>query len=273
LDKYEPDNNFESGRIINRNSTQLHSISQSVDQDYYSFNLDVTSEVTIETIGVNGNTQIELYDGSRQFLSDDDDSGVGENAKVVVTLAPGSYFFMVEEKGNDQTIPSYIISLETTSQEVETATVSVDPETGDQNTVFHFEATYTDENGDLPNGAELVVLGDPNSPYSLTRESGNQKAYYRDTKLPIGNQKYYARFVNNANELVQSDTEIVKVVNSDNMTIDVNIHCDEEGESLAIKYKKTGETKYTTISLAPEEQYSVSVEPGTSIEFVVKFKL
>jgi len=152
--------------------------------------------------------------------------------------------------------------------EPDSCIVSVDPEIGNQDTEFHFIAMYYDQYGDLPISSELVVLGDPNSPYNLTKDNSSQNSYYLDTKLPIGNQIYYARFVNNENKLVQSDTKTIKVVNSENMTIDIVIHCDEEGEGLSLGYKKSGETRYTSINTSPEELFTVSIEPSSSIEFL-----
>ncbi len=152
--------------------------------------------------------------------------------------------------------------------EPDRCTVSIDKGIGNQNTLFKFTSTFYNHNGDHPTSAELVILGDSNAPYTLTKESGSQNTYSAVTNLPVGNQQYYARFVNNENKLVQSETKTVKVVNSEDMTINVIMHCDEEGENLELEYKINDETKYTKIDLLPDDIYTVSIEPNSGIEFI-----
>ncbi|WP_461639703.1 C10 family peptidase [Labilibaculum euxinus] len=116
-DKYENDNSFYDATEITNNSTQLHSISPIGDVDYYTFNLSVESDVTIETKGVNGNTQLTLLDETKSWLTHDDDSSPegGGNAKITYTLSAGKYYFVVDEKDDNETIPSYIVSFKSIS--------------------------------------------------------------------------------------------------------------------------------------------------------------
>jgi len=120
-DQYEDDDTFEKARNLEVTSSdeisQLHSIAPIADKDYYTFTLTTNSEVIIETKGVNGNPQIWLYDESKTYLDYDDDSskeGKG-NAKLIKELSQGKYYFMIDEKGNDLTIPSYIVSFKSIS--------------------------------------------------------------------------------------------------------------------------------------------------------------
>lgn len=114
-DKYEYDNTFETAQEIENHTQQLHSISQFSDLDYFSFTLERESDITIKTEGINGVTQIWLYDGAKAFLDYDAYGGLSNNASLTRTLPAGKYYFMIDEKGNDETIPSYVVSFDAIS--------------------------------------------------------------------------------------------------------------------------------------------------------------
>jgi Leucine-rich repeat (LRR) protein len=135
-DQYEQDNNFADATLLENGKPQLHSISPEYDKDYYKFVLTSPANVTIETNGVNGNTQMWLYDGNQQYFDYDDDSGEGSNSKLVKELQKGTYYVMIEEKGGDTNIPSYVISLNVTETGL--------PNTLDAPTVTVSKGTYSD---------------------------------------------------------------------------------------------------------------------------------
>ncbi|MFW9997794.1 MAG: PPC domain-containing protein, partial [Candidatus Odinarchaeota archaeon] len=113
-DSYEPDNSFRHATAIELNSTQNHSIIPANNSDYYWFELNEYSMVTIETSGLEGDdTVLYLYDSNYTLLTKDDDSSEISSFSLIDSylLPPGRYYLMVEEYSNDDPITSYMISL------------------------------------------------------------------------------------------------------------------------------------------------------------------
>lgn len=82
------------------------------DIDWYSFSLNATSEVRLETNGSSGDSVLYLYDANLTQLAYDDDGGVGLWSRIVRQLNPGNYFALVEELGNSGTIYGYYLTLQ-----------------------------------------------------------------------------------------------------------------------------------------------------------------
>ncbi|MHA1169280.1 MAG: DVUA0089 family protein [Candidatus Hodarchaeales archaeon] len=98
---------------INFNTSISGSINQTGDRDYYSFQVETKTSVTISTSGLaDGDTVIYLYKEQQTLLTSDDDSGSGSYSLIEdYSLVPGKYYIAIEEYGNDDTIDLYILSL------------------------------------------------------------------------------------------------------------------------------------------------------------------
>ena len=195
-DKYEADGQFELSTFLDRSTTQTHSIAPVGDEDYFKFYLTNTATVNLETIGVNGNTQLWLYDGSKNFLEYDDDSGDGENSLITTELGPGSYYFMVEEKGGTNNITSYIIDFEIQSSGNRSPILSnakVTPTKGLPDTFFEFSVKYFDEDGDNPTFKKVHIFGPAEKSIQLSRVSGVDAngIYSATTQLPEGSYRHF----------------------------------------------------------------------------------
>ena len=88
------------------------------------FTLQQTSNVTIETAGSSGDTQMWLYGPNDSAPScDDDDSGNGAFSRIERAgqnaLPPGTYFLKVDEFGTDNIIANYTIAVTATAAQPE----------------------------------------------------------------------------------------------------------------------------------------------------------
>ncbi|MBN2778499.1 MAG: C10 family peptidase, partial [Bacteroidales bacterium] len=162
-DPYESDNDFSSATSLNNNQPQLHSISPKTDKDYYKLNLTSKANVIIETQGVNGNTQMWLYDGNHGYLAWDDDSGEGQNSKMTKTLEKGTYYIMVEVKGTSQCIPSYSIQY-TATYTPRTLTVN----SSNPNSGVEISISPNDNNGQGIGTTQFKRVYDDNTTVTLT---------------------------------------------------------------------------------------------------------
>ncbi len=213
IDQFEPDNTYNKATTLEHNKPQLHSISPQTDRDYYKFILTSSANVTIETKGVNGNTQMWLYDSNQQYMDYDDDSGdsgSGPNSKLVRQLSKGTYYVMVEEKGGDANIPSYVISLDVEylpTNEPQLSNISFSPQTGDQSTTFNFYVDYYDANGDAPeqNGAECCIIGEGCKTMQRISGTPSNGTYRYSIQLPIGSHQFKYNFTNTVGERVETE--------------------------------------------------------------------
>jgi hypothetical protein len=89
----EPNNTRESAVSIEPGRDIEAYLSRS-DQDWYSFNLQGPSRVSIFTRG-GTDTRLELYDAGGRQAATDDDSGAAENARITRSLEGGTYFVLV----------------------------------------------------------------------------------------------------------------------------------------------------------------------------------
>jgi len=107
-DQYELDNNSEQAKTIYSGISQTHSIIPATDEDWVSFTLTDTSDLTIETSGTSGDTRMWLYDSNLTQIEYDDDNGAGSFSKITQTgLGSGTYYAKIDEYNNDAEISSY----------------------------------------------------------------------------------------------------------------------------------------------------------------------
>lgn len=119
-DAYENDNSSGTAKTITAGATQTHSICPATDQDWVRFTLAAPSAVTLQTGGAGGDTRMWLYNSSLTQLDFNDDFGSTlfsriERACGATQLAAGTYYVKVDEYLNNNVIPSYTLSLSTTT--------------------------------------------------------------------------------------------------------------------------------------------------------------
>ncbi|MCI5180771.1 MAG: hypothetical protein D3911_15925 [Candidatus Electrothrix sp. AW3_4] len=111
-DSFEPDNSSSAANTINTSFSQNHSIIPEDDEDWLKFTLNSPSNITIETTGESGDTELWLYDDSLTQINYDDNGGTDNFSKISQEeLAAGTYFIKVDEYGNNDTISLYNVRL------------------------------------------------------------------------------------------------------------------------------------------------------------------
>ncbi|NOZ00264.1 MAG: hypothetical protein GXP54_00045 [Deltaproteobacteria bacterium] len=107
------DDEAHAGFLAIQDSTDSHSICPADDVDWFRFSLPWTlADVTIETFGAMGNTEMWLYDADLTEIDSDDDSGVGQFSKITVPDIPGgSYYVRLKAVDDLAQVPQYTISL------------------------------------------------------------------------------------------------------------------------------------------------------------------
>ncbi|MCX7003311.1 MAG: hypothetical protein NTV22_08570 [bacterium] len=112
-DMYEPDDSFETAKTINIGETQQRSIDPVGDKDYIMFNVATASYCTIESWGAAAyDNYMYLYDSNRYLIASDADSGSGAFAMITRQLTAGAYWVRLEDYGNNNTISSYFVRIE-----------------------------------------------------------------------------------------------------------------------------------------------------------------
>jgi len=89
------------------------SIDTATDADYFSFEIALRVDVTIETTGsLDGDTVMTLYDANRQLIAEDDDGGYAAYSKIEASdLDPGRYYVQVRAYGKTGGIDDYTLSV------------------------------------------------------------------------------------------------------------------------------------------------------------------
>lgn len=128
-DAYEPNNDSTTATGISNGETQNHSIHEAGDQDWLTFTLPSPAQnLVVETGGTSGDdTQVRLYDSNLTELAFSDDAGGTRHSKVVLGAAQpvGTYYILVNDFGNDDTIENYTISVSFDSDEAPDESVCV----------------------------------------------------------------------------------------------------------------------------------------------------
>lgn len=223
-DKYENDGSFENSKILYTSTKQLHSIAPLGDRDFYKFYVANTSNITIETIGVNGNTELALYNGLKQLRNIDDNSGDGVNSKLLVELDPGTYYFMIKEILNEKTIPSYILDFKiqplNNSRPI-LSEMGVSPSHGLEDTDFKFMVKFYDIDGDVPTIKKVHIQGPVEKVLEMSFQGGSiSNGYYSiTTRLPQGSYNYYFEFSDGKGPSVISEIFHDLVVHTDGSLI------------------------------------------------------
>jgi len=112
-DSYEPDDTCGTAKAIQSSVQQTRSIYPLGDDDWITFTLTQLSDVTLETSGPVGDTQMWLYasDCSTQLDFDDDD-GAGYFSLIHRTgLASGTYYILIRDYGDNSVIDPYYLDL------------------------------------------------------------------------------------------------------------------------------------------------------------------
>lgn len=281
----EYNSTYETWRMTQPGNSYLETTFEldNVPKDVYIslFHLTSYSESAI----YNGYSPIDIFINGEKIKDDydvalfyGDHSWHADDWSIESYLMVGSNTIRIELESNPWAATHYwirsiyILEGKPKNKEPQITEFTCSQNSGNENTDFEFKVNYFDSDGDTPlqDGALLYIYGSTNEIIPMHLESGTSSngTYSCTTKLPIGNCSYRFSFTNDKNQIVVSDLfDDIKVVNSADMTINVNMHCDEEGEGLGIEYKKNGETRYTSVGLLPEETISVSVEPSGSIIF------
>ncbi len=111
-DIYESDNDSTYAKTIATDGVpQVRSIDPVGDEDWVSFTIDDTYEVTMETTGTSGDTVMYLYDSALNYLDYDDDGGSGVFSLITRTLTAGTYYIRIHDFGNDSLISEYLLSI------------------------------------------------------------------------------------------------------------------------------------------------------------------
>ncbi|MDR1319263.1 MAG: PPC domain-containing protein [Treponema sp.] len=112
-DEYEEDDDFTSAKEISPGTPQRHTFTTGNDVDWVKFQISRPGSYTIRARGVNSarlDTYIELYDGNRNSIDDNDDGGEDLDSRLSVRLQAGTYYLKVECLDEDPDEP-YTISV------------------------------------------------------------------------------------------------------------------------------------------------------------------
>ena len=113
-DAFEPDGLFSQAASIATDGTpQTHSIHELADTDWMKFTLKSSTEVEIQTGGPASDPVMYLYtsEDTKSALAKDNDSGPDAHAYIKQSLPAGTYFVKVADDGNNDTIPSYSVTV------------------------------------------------------------------------------------------------------------------------------------------------------------------
>lgn len=100
VDPSEPNDSFDSASHIELGQPQTQSFFHEMDMDYFVFEADELRRYNIETTGYI-DPYITIYDGNREYLDSDDDSGQDTNAMMRIYLEPGTYYLELKSAVSD----------------------------------------------------------------------------------------------------------------------------------------------------------------------------
>jgi hypothetical protein len=112
-DEYEDDNDFDAAKELEVGTPQRHTFTTGDDVDWVKFRVNQAGRHIIRVRGVDStrlDTYIELYDGDRNVIDEDDDGGESLDSRLSVRLQEGVYYLKVECLDNEPDEP-YTISI------------------------------------------------------------------------------------------------------------------------------------------------------------------
>lgn len=118
VDAYEPDNNWTSAGRIRNGRNQRRSIHAAGNVDWAKFAVGSggARNVTLETSGSAGDTQLWLFKAGGALVAYDNNGGPGSFSRIAVAaLEPGTYYVKIREFGNNGTIAAYKLRASWTS--------------------------------------------------------------------------------------------------------------------------------------------------------------
>ena len=109
----EPNNDCATANLIIPGDPMQAATSPAGDIDYFQLNVTIAGSYTCFTApgDASGDTQMYLYASNcTTQLAYDDDSGDGNFSRFVVTLAVGTYYFKINEYGNNAVV-NYVLNV------------------------------------------------------------------------------------------------------------------------------------------------------------------
>lgn len=100
VDGSEPNDNFDSATALSLSESKTMSFFHEMDLDYFVFEADELRRYNIETTG-DIDPYITIFDGNREYLDSDDDSGQDTNAMMRIYLEPGTYYLELKSAVSD----------------------------------------------------------------------------------------------------------------------------------------------------------------------------
>jgi len=100
VDGSEPNDSFDSATAIPLGEPLTMSFFHEMDLDYIVFEADELRRYSIETSG-DIDPYITIFDGNREYLDSDDDSGQDTNALMRIYLEPGTYYLELKSAVSD----------------------------------------------------------------------------------------------------------------------------------------------------------------------------
>jgi Ca2+-binding RTX toxin-like protein len=114
-DVYEPDSTPAQASVITTNGTlQDRSIPEGYDVEWAKFSLTQTDNVLIQTNGIIGDTDLNLYASSNTAspIATGQSSGTSLFSTISATLNAGTYYIEVSENGQNNPIPAYTLGVD-----------------------------------------------------------------------------------------------------------------------------------------------------------------
>ncbi len=112
-DSYEPDNVMEAASEITMETVQVHTFTDSDDEDWAWFTVTDAGDYRIAAIGEISSldTYIGLYDEDGDLIDENDDGGDSYDALLRVSLQPGKYYILTTTLDDFSDPESYTLSV------------------------------------------------------------------------------------------------------------------------------------------------------------------
>ena len=176
-DTFEPDSQFSEATPYVVGEPQQHTMPLG-DEDYILFTLEERRDVTIETSGGSGDTELYLYTENYSELAMDDQGGVNSFSKITTVLEAGNYFARVRAGGwSPAAIYNYTFTI-TTMEPLAPAPQNLVGTLNSQDVVLTWDAIEgagTDETGTNETGGYVIHYGTVSGgPYDSSFSEANE---------------------------------------------------------------------------------------------------